>query len=355
MPCAPCGRSDSPTWPDQFGSIGLEMLTEAVNAFGHLGDAPPYVSEAEAFIRHNAHDAYYPHHEKDYRSLALFAPHFMQGAQLLVLRVSQAGRLEGDLVRGQGAITRYGTVLIHRGHMRHVCTTTEQHHDLVHALETAGRLVREVAADGWPVYLDSTEALGEFLSSKPAPRVRCHRPQTQYKVGLPASEAPWDPALSPVLPETTPLKERPQFAKGVYVQEVSQGMLHQGFRANPPVEYFEDPLSMQGPCPDHDLRDATVRARLLELANAPPDADVPNLWEWGTPCTTFCDFQRLNGGTRTALRPEGDGTRADEVQGNDFAEFASELCLELHKAGRVFGFESSAPSGGYPKSGTCRA
>ena len=265
----------------------------------------------------------------------------MQGAQLLVLRVSQAGRLEGDLVRGQGAITRYGTVLIHRGHMRHVCTTTEQHHDLVHALETAGRLVREVAADGWPVYLDSTEALGEFLSSKPAPCVRCHRPQTQYKVGLPASEAPWDPALSPVLPETTPLKERPQFAKGVYVQEVfagwggwTQGMLHQGFRANPPVEYFEDPLSMQGPCPDHDLRDATVRARLLELAKAPPDADVPNLWEWGTPCTTFCDFQRLNGGTRTALRPEGDGTRADEVQGNDFAEFASELCLELHKVRR---------------------
>ena len=108
---------------------------------------------------------------------------------------------------------------------------------------------------------------------------------------------------------------------------------------------------MQGPCPDHDLRDATVRvrARLLEMVKAPPDADVPNLWEWGTPCATFCDFQRLNGGTRTALRPEGDGTRADEVQGNDFAEFASELCLELHRAGRVFGFESSAPSGGYPK------
>ena len=150
-----------------------------INAFGHLGDAPPYVSEAEAFIRHNAHDAYYPHHEKDYRSLALFAPHFMQGAQLLVLRVSQAGRLEGDLVRGQGATTRYGTVLIHKGHMRHVCTADEQHHELVHALETAGRLVREVTADGWPVYLDSTEALGEFLSSKPAPCARCHRPQTQ--------------------------------------------------------------------------------------------------------------------------------------------------------------------------------
>ena len=126
-------------------------------------------------------------------------------------------------------------------------------------------------------------------------------------------------------------------------------MLHQGFRADAPIEYFEDPLLLQGPCPEHDLRDATVRARLLEKAKAPPEADVPNLWEWGTPCTTFCDFQRLNGGTRTALHPEGAGTRADEMQGNDFAEFASELCLELHRAGRVFGFESSAPSGNYPK------
>ena len=52
-------------------------------------------------------------------------------------------------------------------------------------------------------------------------------------------------------------------------------MLHQKFRANPPIEYFA--LNMQGPCPDHDLRDATVRARLLEMAKALPDADVPNL------------------------------------------------------------------------------
>ena len=37
--------------------LRLEMLKESVNAFGRLGDAPPYVSEAEAFIRHNANDA----------------------------------------------------------------------------------------------------------------------------------------------------------------------------------------------------------------------------------------------------------------------------------------------------------
>ena len=100
-------------------------------------------------------------------------------------------------------------------------------------------------------------------------------------VRLPASEAPWDPALSPILPNTAPLKDRPQFAKGVYVQEVfagwggwTSGMLHQGFRAETPIEYYEDPLHMTGPRPEYDIRDATVRARLLEKARAPPDADV---------------------------------------------------------------------------------
>ena len=42
-----------------------EMLQESVDAFTHLGDAPPHVREAEAFVRHNAHDCFYPHHEKD--------------------------------------------------------------------------------------------------------------------------------------------------------------------------------------------------------------------------------------------------------------------------------------------------
>ena len=55
------------------------------------------------------------------------------------------------------------------------------------------------------------------------------------------------------------------------------------------------------------------------------------------------------GGTRTLLCPEGDGTRADEVQGNDFAAFAAEVCIQLHASGRLFAFESSAPSGRYPK------
>ena len=76
-----------------------------------------------------------------------------------MLRLSQSGRLEGDVVRGQGATTRHGTVLIHRGHMRHVQVSAAVHQELLQALEASGRLAREVQADGWPTYLDSMESL----------------------------------------------------------------------------------------------------------------------------------------------------------------------------------------------------
>ena len=166
-----------------------EVLQESADAFAHLGDAPPHVSEAEAFVRHNAHDCFYPHHEKDYRSLALFAPEFLRGTQLIVVRVSQSGRVEGDLVRGEGAPTSFGGVVIHRGHMRLLDLTTKSYHALFEHLEQSGRLVREVDAQGWAVFLDRADLLGELLPSRPAPCARCHRPQTPCRVGLPQSDA----------------------------------------------------------------------------------------------------------------------------------------------------------------------
>ena len=245
-------------------------------------------------------------------------------------------------MRGDGAPNAFGCVVIHRGHMRLLDLSVKQYQALFGQLEQAGRLAREVEAP----FLDRTDLVGELLPSRPAP---CDRPQTPCRAGLPHTEVSGNPALTPTLPIGSPLASRPVFKRGVYVQQVfagwagwSAGMEQQGFRAVPPVEYFDDPLSQSGPRPAFDLRDATVRQQLLA-------ADVPNLWQFGTPCTTFCDYQRLNGGTRTVTCPEGDGTRADEVQG-----IAAEACLNLHPSGRLFAFESSAPSGATRRSGTCR-
>ena len=158
--------------------------------------------------------------------------------------------------------------------MRLLDLSVKQYHALFEQLEQAGRLVREVEAQGWGPFLDRTDLLRELLPSRPAPCARCHRPQTPCRAGLPHTEASWDPALSPVLPVGPPLASRPAFKQGVHVQEVfagwagwSAGMEQQGFRA-PPVEYFADPLSQSGPRPAFDLRDATVRQRLLAQTKA---------------------------------------------------------------------------------------
>ena len=50
----------SPTW----FSEPLEVETRQCLCL-HVAAALSHVSEAEAFVRHNAHDCFYPHHEKD--------------------------------------------------------------------------------------------------------------------------------------------------------------------------------------------------------------------------------------------------------------------------------------------------
>ena len=86
---------------------------------------------------------------------------------------------------------------------------------------------------------------------------------------------------------------------------------------------------MQGARPEHDLTDPAVVKRLRDLAKAAPAPDVPNVWQFGSPCTTFCDFQLLNHATRSFSSPSRDGAREDELLGNRFADLSAELCESL--------------------------
>ena len=112
-------------------------------------------------------------------------------------------------------------------------------------LELSTRQLRQLLEghDGTP---DCTDELGELIPSNRPPCARCHRPQTPCRVGLPETEASWDPALSRLL-------------KGVHVREGLAGpgwagwsaeMAQQGFKVAPPVNYFEDPLPQQGARPE---------------------------------------------------------------------------------------------------------
>ena len=313
------------------------------------------ISEAEAFVRHNAHDCLAPHHEKDYRALQLFAPAFMTGRTLVALRISSEGTLELNILQGTGVITSWGMVVIHKGHPP---PTWNTHHRAPRALSALSKVARDIEAHGWASFLERGEGVGVPMVSKQHPCYRCRQPQTPCRAGEgdPVADRPdWDPADVPDLPYTTRLQDRPSFKHGLIGQEVfagwagwTAGLRHQGFK-RVPVELYADPLRTQDPQPEHDLTKAPVIKRLRDLAAAAPAPGVPNVWQFGSPCTTYCDFQLLNGGTRTHARPEGDGSRPDELLGNQFADLSASLCESLFEHGREFAFESSAPSGRYPK------
>ena len=153
-----------------------------------------------------------------------------------------------------------------------------------------------------------------------------------------------------------PLARRPAFAYGLCVREIFGGAggwtaacLKAGLLAEEPVELYEDPARQKGPRPEHDISDAAVRDRLLKDAASLPGPGVANIWQFGTPCASFCDYGLLNSGTRTCVTPQGDGSKPAEMLGNLFADFTAKACQILYANGKEFCFESSAPSGRYPK------
>ena len=74
------------------------------------------------------------------------------------------------------------------------------------------------------------------------------------------------------------------------------------------------------------------------------------IWQFGSPCATFCDFQLLNHGTRSFSSPSGDGTR------DRFADLSAELCKTLFANHSANSHSRVAHHpGDIPKSGICLA
>ena len=306
--------------------LRVELWQNASEAQGYLGDAAPMISEAEAFVRHNAHHCVAPHHEKDYRVLQLFAPQFTQGRLLAVLRISSEGTLEVDVLRGTGAITSWGMAVIHKGHMCALPLPGTRIAELLEHFRPIGKVIRELDAHGWASFLEQGEGVGIIIIFKQHPCSRCRAGDA---TAASEHQLDWDLASF-----RTRLKDRPAFKHGLIGQA---------------VELYADPLRMKDPQPEHDLTKAPVTQRLRDLAVAAPAPGVPNFWQFGSPCTTYCDFQLLHGGTHTFATPTDYGSRPDEQLGNEFADLSASVCELLFDHGREFAFESSAPSRRYPK------
>ena len=116
-----------------------------------------------------------------------------------------------------------------------------------------------------------------------------------------------------------------------------------------PVELYKEPHLRQGPQPEQDLTKPEVQTRLLTAVTA---VDGPNVSWIASPCTSYCDWQLQNGGTRTFTNPYGTGqgplANTEEV-GNCLSTFSAKYFEEMLNAGGFPVAESSAPSGRYPK------
>lgn len=116
------------------------------------------------------------------------------------------------------------------------------------------------------------------------------------------------------------------------------------------MQHPGDPLQKKDRRPEFDLEDPKVAAYYLEETQALPGPTTANVWEFGAPCTSFCDFCLLNGGTRSYSAPEGQGPlTSSERAGNYCCQLTCQMCEQLFLHDKEFILESSMPSGRYPK------
>ena len=81
--------------------------------------------------------------------LQLFAPSFLSGFTLLVLRVNYQGKVDADVLRGPGAYVGAGAVLVNRGHMRALTGSNQEVEQWIELLQATGRISRDVDVEGW--------------------------------------------------------------------------------------------------------------------------------------------------------------------------------------------------------------
>jgi len=110
------------------------------------------------------------------------------------------------------------------------------------------------------------------------------------------------------------------------------------------VELYTDPHQQQGRRSEYDLADPAVQQHYLKEI----DEDKFNV-EWiACPCTTFCDWNLQNGGTRTFSQPLGRPTPKED-NGNVLSTFGATAFERALDRGHFPIAESSGISGRYPK------
>ena len=346
-------------------SFRAGLWDEAARAVAELGDPAPWIGAREAEVRGYAHDCLRANHDKDYRLFQAFVLDELREVTLQCWRLNCCGQFQVDHLVGSqpGSEGQIIPFLIHGGHIRLLVPNEKEEPIKVAAeLTLNGQVGREWQCEGWREFLANEDTAAPLVPGKRPKCPRCLDNNPKQGKGQP--QVPWSFNEHPVdtqelilMGAQTPLKHRPSFAYGVRVQEVfagsgtwTQAMREAGMAANEPVELFGDPLQKRDRRSHFDLKDEAVANHYFQAAAELPGPSTANVWEFGTPCASYCDNNILNGGTRSFTSPEGgpDPTKSEE-EGNYFCELTCRMCELLYAHDKEFVLESSMPSGRYPK------
>ena len=338
--------------------LRLEQTRLAKEAEQLIGTAEEMVAPIEHELRIYIHDLVTQAHEKDFRGLAVFPVEDLQESRLVVLRADYRGGLVVEVVQGQRWEPGGWDVaaMIWKGHMtllqppdgfdmdgflekeEHTATPSlgftffwHTRHD--QPLSAPGKVTCRLCRP--------TRRSGEVCEAYVRQHSYLSQAATMAGGGLPMSIVR---VLRPVKTDSTLLLQELFAGYGGITKE---------WKANghalEPVELFKDPHRRQGRQPHHDLSDPAVQQSHVDAVT---HEDGPNVGWIACPCTSYCDWQLQNGGSRTFDLPEGteEGPlAASEKLGNNLSRFGARYFEAMLDAGGFPVAESSAPSGRYPK------
>lgn len=340
--------------------IRLEQTRLASEVATTLGEPEEMVSAVEHEARIYIHDLVTAHHEKDFRCLAMFPVTDLQEAKVVVLRTDFKGGLLVESVVGsqwtQGGWTI--PVLIWKGHM--VVLEPPEDVDIAKVLD--GEEQMETPAFGFTFFWHSRHdqprtAPGRLHcrlckgAARKAGETPVCRPRSCLALIATMGSQGHEPMQ--VVREVAQVANQKD-PNALVLQEVfaGTGRITTGWKKNgialEPVEVYAEPHQRKGYQRSHDLLKKDVRERVFSTCKN----GEANVWWIAAPCTSFCDWQLENGGSRTFACPEGTGEGPlgqREQEGNVLSTFSAELFEEALDHNQFPICESTASSGRYPK------
>jgi hypothetical protein len=333
----------------------LEQARQAAEAEALMGHPEAKVTAVEHELRMYAHDVLKAHHDKDYRATAVFPLEDLTATRLIVLRVDYKGDVLAEVIVGSQWTREQPDIwaLVWKGHMTLLVPPSKEA-----AQKVVDKDTFTTPSLGFHYFWHQRHdqprtAPGHLVCRhcKPLKKAGSQEVDTLIrKSSCLASLATVIAGGRPEMKRVTPCVSQGG-PSGLVLQEffaghgvISKGWREAGETALEEVELFEDPHRQQGRRQDHDLADPAVQQRYLTAI----DQDQFNV-EWiACPCTTYCDWNLQNGGTRTFAQPMGAPT-TKEANGNNLSTFGAVAFERALDRGHFPIAESSGISGRYPK------